>query len=247
MVRRDAADSLNAGFVERVGDTIRRPRDDGSEAVEALLLHLEHVGFEGAPRFVGHDELGRQVLTFLPGDVDSEPAWQHDDAANARGLGELAAWLRTLHDATRGFEPPSGAQPRRPLANPGSVWTHGDAHYGNSVYRDGRLVGMIDWEFAAPADPLDDPAALLAHGIRGPRPDVDDGARRQAATVVAAQAIADGYGMDAADRARLAEAAARSLEDAADFWSEIGRDAGTIARSRWRAQWFRDHAELVAG
>src|SRR3954454_22310772 len=55
----------NAGLVVRVGDTVRRP--SSSPATHALLRHLEAVGFDGAPRLLGVDERGREVLSFVPG------------------------------------------------------------------------------------------------------------------------------------------------------------------------------------
>ena len=57
----------NAGQVVRVGDTVRRPIKRSSQAVHTLLLHLESVGFDGAPRYLGSDERGREVLSFIRG------------------------------------------------------------------------------------------------------------------------------------------------------------------------------------
>lgn len=37
---------------------------------------------------------------------------------------------------------------------------HGDLWYGNLLMRDGRLTGVLDWEYAALADPMVDYAAL---------------------------------------------------------------------------------------
>ena len=46
--------------VVRIGDTVRRP---GMRAgVRELLLHLEQVGFAGAPRYLGTDDKDRQVV-----------------------------------------------------------------------------------------------------------------------------------------------------------------------------------------
>ncbi|HSM67190.1 MAG TPA: phosphotransferase [Ilumatobacteraceae bacterium] len=202
----------------RVGNTVCRPRGAGDVVVEALLVHLEQVGFDGSPRFLGIDDQGR--------------------------LGRLAAWLRRLHDATTDFAPPVGAQPRRPLPLAGEVWTHGDVGYSNVVYRDRHLVGLIDWEFAAPADRCCDPAALLAVSVRGPRPDVEDNTRRAAATKLAAAAIADGYGMSHEEVRSLPAMAAAVLDDARHF------QAGSISdderlRSAWRSQWLRDNADYL--
>jgi hypothetical protein len=37
--------------------------------VHQLLLHLEKKGFAGSPRFLGLDEQGREILTFLEGET----------------------------------------------------------------------------------------------------------------------------------------------------------------------------------
>ena len=59
----------NAGRVSRVGSTVRRPRRPTSRATWALLDHLERVGFDGAPRFLGVDDHGREMLSFIPGEA----------------------------------------------------------------------------------------------------------------------------------------------------------------------------------
>lgn len=48
---------------------MRRPRNDNSEFVEALLTHFEVRGFEGAPRFLGIDDEGRQIVSYNEGQV----------------------------------------------------------------------------------------------------------------------------------------------------------------------------------
>src|SRR5260221_11641733 len=53
--------------VVRGGDTVRRPLGDGSERIHRLLCHLESAGFAGAPRFLGVDSRGREILTFIEG------------------------------------------------------------------------------------------------------------------------------------------------------------------------------------
>jgi aminoglycoside phosphotransferase (APT) family kinase protein len=234
----------NRGAVVRVGNTVRRPRGAGDVVVEALLVHLEQVGFDGSPRFLGIDDQGRQVLEFLDGSTHRTPPWQHDDAANAVELGRLAAWLRRLHDATTDFVPPDGARPRRPLPLAGEVWTHGDVGYSNVVYRDRHLVGLIDWEFAAPADRCCDPAALLAVSIRGPRPDVEDNTRRAAAAKLAAAAIADGYGMSHEEVRSLPAMAAAVLDDARRFRAGSISDDERL-RSAWRSRWLRNNADYL--
>ena len=59
--------------VVRVGDTVRRHAGPWSTSVDSLLHHLENVGFDGAPRALGYDDRGRQVLSYVPGYVDPNP------------------------------------------------------------------------------------------------------------------------------------------------------------------------------
>jgi hypothetical protein len=56
-----AGGNVAAGVV-RVGDTVRKPAGFWTPAVEALLAFLEARGFGGAPRALGRDDRGRQVL-----------------------------------------------------------------------------------------------------------------------------------------------------------------------------------------
>ena len=53
--------------VMRVGDTVRRPTGPHSPFVHRLLRPLEAVGFEAAPRLLGVDERGREMLSFIDG------------------------------------------------------------------------------------------------------------------------------------------------------------------------------------
>jgi hypothetical protein len=143
----------NISDVVRVGDTVRRVTGPWSPAVHALLRHLEAVGFAGrdggAPRFLGLDEHGREVLSFvegetLPADVRGCP----DDLLV--GVGRL---LRRYHDAVAGFVPPAGAAWQFGVGAPtaGEVVCHNDVSPWNLVACDGEPRALIDWDLAAPA------------------------------------------------------------------------------------------------
>lgn len=59
----------NIGGAVRAGDTVRRSAGPWTPAVHALLAHLADKGFADAPRPLGFDEQGREVLTFLEGET----------------------------------------------------------------------------------------------------------------------------------------------------------------------------------
>lgn len=136
----------------RIGDAVHRPANVWTPAVHSVLRHLEAAGFEGAPRVLGHDEQGREVLTFLHGDTIGEqqpwPAWAHTDEA----LRQAGAWLRRLHDATAGFVPsPDAVWFSGRGWKPGLIIGHHDASPYNAVWRDGSLAGFVDWDTAGPS------------------------------------------------------------------------------------------------
>ena len=141
--------TTNAGLVSRVGDTVRRPHRPTSDSTRALLDHLQHVGFEGAPQHLGTDSQGREVLTYIPGQVPIAPTprWALTDTA----LESVAALLRGYHDAVAGFDAArhrwSPAVPRRFCD--GTI-SHNDPNLDNVVFRDGRAVALIDFDLASP-------------------------------------------------------------------------------------------------
>jgi hypothetical protein len=142
------------GLVVRVGDTIRRPPRPSTVAVRALLHHLEQVGFDGAPRALDTDAKGREVLTYVEGDVPLPPypAWCMTDAA----LESFAGLLHRFHEAVASFDASMVTGWELDWADPsgGAVICHNDGFPENVVFRDGRAVALIDFDMAAPGRPF---------------------------------------------------------------------------------------------
>ena len=145
----------------RVGDTVRREAGTSGPVVRELLLHLEALGFDGAPRQRGTDEQGRDVLSWVDGDVPlpPDPAWSMTD----RALADLGALVRRLHEATASFVPSEGhsadwatdwADPTAGAGLSPATICHNDLFPENVVFRDGRVVALIDFAMAAPGRPL---------------------------------------------------------------------------------------------
>lgn len=154
--------------VVRVGATVRRPTGPWTEPVHALLRYLEGAGFAEAPRPVGTDEHGREVLTYLDGAAGVPPFPRGLFADDT--LVRVARLLRRYHDVSAGFVPDPGAPWRRLPGAPtsGPVICHNDLAWWNLVFaspgtgvageapggrRGCRPVGLIDWDFAAPGPP----------------------------------------------------------------------------------------------
>lgn len=140
----------NLSTVVRVGDTVRRPLRPWSAAVHGLLRHLEERGFVGAPRFLGVDDRGREVLSFIEGEVGAYPLspymWSDDV------LVEMMRLVRQLHDATAGYVAPAGATWQFVYPDPAhhEVICHNDLAPYNTVFVDGRPRALIDFDTAGP-------------------------------------------------------------------------------------------------
>jgi hypothetical protein len=121
--------------VVRVGETVRRPLKAKSAFVHDVLRHLERQGFDRAPRFLGIDEKGREMLTYIPGNVPQQVGgFKKEQWIAAAGL------LKRFHDATADCE----------LIGEYEVVCHGDPAPGNYVFRDGTPFALIDFESAHP-------------------------------------------------------------------------------------------------
>ncbi|GAB2555332.1 hypothetical protein JOD18_004416 [Gracilibacillus alcaliphilus] len=57
----------NVSAVYRVGNTVRRTLKPESLRIHRLLKHLEDKQFHYAPKFLGIDEQGREILSFFAG------------------------------------------------------------------------------------------------------------------------------------------------------------------------------------
>jgi hypothetical protein len=123
--------------------------------VHALLEHLASAGFSESPRPLGSDDVGREILSYFPGETvgDRQPApgWAWADST----LVDMGRLLRRYHDAVADFIPPRDAAWRfgGGSLRPGEIICHNDVGPYNIVWRD-KIVGLIDWDFAAPAEPV---------------------------------------------------------------------------------------------
>ncbi|MEU6192734.1 phosphotransferase [Streptomyces sp. NPDC047061] len=231
---------LPGGFVNavvRVGDTVRRPVSARTKFVGELLSLLEAGGWNGAPRYLGVDEKGREVLSYLDGHVAWEPG-QPASVASDESLGAVARLVREFHDLTAGTR----------LAGDHEVVCHNDLSPRNTVYRPAggalRPAAFIDWDLAAPGARIHDIAHVCWQylGLGPAVTDVDEASRRM-------RLIADTYGLS--DRQRLVatvlwwqDRCRRGIETGADAGDAAMirlRDAGVVEEVQRACQWVSDH------
>src|SRR6266540_3286085 len=231
--------TANRGLVVRVGDTVRRPARSSTPAVRALLGHLDRAGFDGAPRFLGVDRSGREVLSYIPGDtvVPPYPAWSMTDAA----LTSVALLLRRFHEAVAGFDGSAYAWPEPvPAAYAGDLVSHNDPNLDNVVFRNGEAVALIDFDLAGPGSALwDVAAAIRLWAPLRPAADIDD--VRRGRTLTRMRVFAEAYALSGPDRERLVDAVAANHVWCMDY---VRRGAET-GHEWFRRRWTSGEAELT--
>jgi Ser/Thr protein kinase RdoA (MazF antagonist) len=186
----------------RIGDTVRRRAGPWTPAVHALLRFLEGEGFE-APRVIGMDEKGREVLQFIEGEVHAGyPVPLPDAVFREDYMVAAARHLRRYHDIVARFAPPPEAKWRLVSPEPHEIICHNDWSPWNALFRDGRYLLTLDWDLAGPGQRLWDVAngacswVPLFAGASAFR-DIDERARRL-------RIFCDSY--DLADRTGLIDA-----------------------------------------
>jgi len=250
----------NAGAVVRSGSHVLRPANPHSTSIHRFLAHLRAAGFDGASEPVGIDPDGRERLTFIEGAVAVPPfpRWAQTDAA----LASIAALMRGLHEAARGFDaagatwsaemsdPDLGAD-GAPAAEGGLVVCHNDVCLENVVFRDGVAVGLLDFDFAAPGRPVYDLAqmARMCAPVDDPLDASRSGWRPDATAPERVRLVADAYGLEADGRRELFHALDRSIANGGEFVRrrvEAGEAAfvamwesmGGMARFDRRREWW---------
>ena len=195
--------------VALVGDTVRRPTKANAAFVRDLLAELESRGFDGAPRYLGRDERGRELFSFQPGDVPEEL----DASFSDETLACAARLIRAYHDATAGST----------LAGHEEVVCHNDLSPCNAIFRDGRPAGLIDFDGAAPGSRLQDVgyAVFLWLNLGTDGPPAPEQARRielfcRAYRIEPSETVVDAVITAVATNAARIRAAGRPAD--ADWW-----------------------------
>jgi hypothetical protein len=253
--------------VVRAGQTVRRGGRAWSPAVLDLLRHVEREGFDGSPRALGFDDQGREVLTYIEGEVGNGegfipykggrfdvqlPDYVWTDSVLAR-LGQL---LRSHHDAAASFSW-GDRQWRLETRHPVETICHNDLTPWNTVFQGGLPVAFIDWDVAAPGPrswdlgfvawrwvPFWRDEKCEAHGLpTGVRDKV-----RRFQLLLDAYGIAPEIGIMQAgiERVRQMQQHMRDLAATGSAWEVELERRGVLDEGALEIAWMKEHAaELV--
>lgn len=222
--------------VVRVGGTVRRVSGGWTAAVHELLRCCESAGIAETPRPRGIDAEGREVLTFIPGatleQAPPETRWAPSmlDAAGAL--------LRRVHDAGAPLAARDLAW-RSDAHAPAEVLCHNDFAPYNLIVREGRLVGVIDFDMASPGPRLWDFAYLAYRLVPYAEDAVGFDPARHGSRGDRLRRLTDAYGADFSPAA-VHRMAARRLDDLAAFTDRRAADTGRPEFTEHAAMYRRD-------
>jgi hypothetical protein len=218
--------------VVRIGTTVRRATGPWTPLIHDFLRHVRANGFTAAPEPLGIDGSGREILSYLPGEVSNYP--MTPAARTDIALITAAKLLRLLHDATVGYPGLDDPRWQLPRREPVEVVCHGDFGPHNCVLDDGRVIGVIDFDTAHPGSRLWDVAhAVYRFAPLAPEEAVSEQVRRT-------KLFCDAYGLQAPQRTELPEAIEARLTALVELIEE-GAAAGDPAFQRHLAE---GHADL---
>lgn len=131
--------------VVRVGNTVRRPSKSNSEYTCQVLSFLEGKRFNYSQRYLGKDEVNRDVFAYVEGFVP-------DDIGNTTDiqLHTFMKVIREFHDISQDF-----------IGSDNQVLCHDDLSPCNVVFRDSHPIAIIDWDSVHPGERWQDLTYIL--------------------------------------------------------------------------------------
>jgi Ser/Thr protein kinase RdoA (MazF antagonist) len=189
--------------IARSGATVHRPSGHWSKSVHALLNHLRKVGFLNAPKPLGFDEKGNEILTYISGEVSNYPLSK--TASSNEALITGAQLLRAYHDATVSFL--NNSQQNHswllPVRNPAEVICHGDFAPYNVVLNGCKAIAIIDFDTAHPGPRIWDIAYALYRWSPLKNPNNPDTQGNLVSQIYRARQFCDAYHLPAVERVNL--------------------------------------------
>lgn len=134
-----------AASVVRIGNTVHRSISPNAEFSQAFLTHLQKHDFNYAPKFLGVDEQGREILSYIEGEVPN------GDKITLPQIITCVKVMRQFHDIAS----------LSTLKQDHETICHLDFAPWNVIFKDHEFVGIIDFDDSRPGKRVDDLAYLI--------------------------------------------------------------------------------------
>lgn len=143
----------NLTSVYKQNGVVLREQKDWSSTIHRLLIHLEKVKYTKCPRFIGINDSGMEILTFVQGECKVKYPFTNDRNEQLSIIKNIAEIMRKYHDATLSFE--RTEIDRWMFSYDGNlkdeVICHNDIAPYNITFVNDIPYGMIDFDTCCPA------------------------------------------------------------------------------------------------
>ena len=204
--------------IVNIGDCVYRPAGFWTKQVHKLLYHIHNEGFKEAPKPLGFDVSGREIVSFLKGEVSNYPL--SSNAASIRTLISAANLLRRYHDASQNFLANNSVDDKYwqlPYRSPKEVICHGDFAPYNVVLNGEKAVGIIDFDTCHPGPRTWDIAYAIYRWAPLTNPNNKDGFGSIEDQIVRARLFCKTYGLAEENRTGMPDLIIERLQSLVDF------------------------------
>lgn len=233
----------NSSEVVRISDKVHRTAGLWTSTIHQLLKQLRSEGISEVPEPFGLDEQGREVLSFIEGKAGNYPL--PDWLWSENILHESFVLMRRIHDATK-VKDYREAIWQHPSHEPQEVICHNDFAPYNMVFKNDRVVGLIDFDTASPGPRIRD-VSYLAYRLIPFCEDAGANAPSISMRMERLSSAIKSYGMNFTIQEVLHTMATR-LTDLAESSEEQSKRTGKLDLAEHAAMYRRDseHVKTLA-